>query len=158
MSLKTPEDKSKALKWVWSQIKMYIVSVTAGLGTIWGIAQIYLEDYIDQRIEINKEIDHQQNRPLREIIGEENSVPLEIVPYYISDQLIKIDSIEYNIIKFETKYIPFLENQMLISPMYRYLDENGVEYWMGPDRQSHGVIYDDENRPWVVYHGSKRYI
>jgi hypothetical protein len=151
--LKTPEEKKDALKWILSQIKIYAVAVAAAGASVWGIAEYYLEDYV--RSTATKVIEEKQgNKSFREILGEQLNLPTDMVPYYLSEKCIQLDSLTADIGKFQEVYMPYLEFQLSISPTYFYW-KDGIEFWMGPDGYGHGVMYDDKGK-WCVYHSQRR--
>lgn len=146
------ESKDKILgawKTVWKQVKFYTIATAGAVTTTWGIAEYCLEDYVRKTaIEVIEE--KHGNQSFREILSDQLDVPHDIVPYYIVDKFIALDSLISEIDKFEGKYGPYLDFQLRISPMYRYLDEDGVEWWMGPDRRPHGILFD-AGEAWCVY-------
>lgn len=157
MPLNTPEEKKNALKWILSQVKMYTLTVLAAGGTVWGVAEIYLETYVrDTAIEVIE--DKNGNKSFREILGEQLQIPTDLVPYHLTRKLTELDSLIKDIRNFEEEYLPYLERQTEITPIYRFIDSEGQEWWMGPDGYPHGVMYDEDGRAWCVYHNSKRYI
>jgi len=154
MPLKTSEEKKNALKWLLSQAKIYAIAVAAAGASVWGVAQYYLEDYVkDTATQIIEE--KNGNQSFREILGEQLDIPTDIVPYYLTGKITEIDSIESQITFFEESYVPFLEAQMKITVIYRYLDEVGDEWWHGYDDRNYRVNYDN-GHPWVVYHGHRK--
>ena len=154
MPLKTPEEKKNAVKWLWSQLKIYGIAVAAAGASVWGVAQYYLEDYVKEVATQVIEEAH-GNKSFREILGEQLDVPTDVVPYYLTGKIIEIDSIESQIHVFEENYVPFLESQMKITVIYRFLDEYGDEWWHGFDGRNYRVNYDN-GIPWVVYHGHRK--
>jgi len=153
MPLKTPEEKKNAVKWLINQVKVFGATIAVAFGTVWGIAQVYLEDYVTETVHQVLE-EKGATKSFREILGIEMGVPADIVPYHIVDRFNQLDSLSVEISKFETKYVPHLDFQLRISPMYRFLDEDGIEWWMGPDRRPHGVLFDN-GEAWCVYSNRK---
>ena len=154
MPLKTPEEKKNAIKWVVQQLKIYVIAVSTAFATVWGVAEIYLESYVrNTAIEIIEE--KNGNKSFREILGEQIGIPTDIVPYHLTEKLDALDSLVVHISEFEEEFMPYLEFQLSISPMYRFLDKDGVEWWMGPDGRPHGVLYDN-GKAWCVYSNAKR--
>lgn len=154
---KTTEEKRKAWQFVLSQIKAFGVvffsAITIVGGGMWYLVQNYLDGYIDNKIQ--EAFDTRQGKQsFREILGEQMSIPSDVVPYYLANKIVELDSLISEVETFEEEYISFLDFQMRISPMYRFLDENGIEWWMGPDRRPHGVLFD-EGKAWVVYSNKK---
>lgn len=154
MPLKTPEEKKNALKWLWNSLKLYGLIIVSGFGTVWGVAQYYLEDYVK---EVSAEVfeQMQDQKSFREILGEQLEIPTDIVPYFVTEKIIEIDSIQSQIKTFEQSYVPFLEAQMKITVIYRFLDELGDEWWHGPDGRNYRVNYDN-GQAWVVYHSHRK--
>lgn len=150
---KTPEEKKAALKWVIGLAKTYGVAIMAAGASVWGIAEVYLEDYVKDTVHQVLE-ETGRNKSFREILGDEMGVPTDLVPYHIVDRFDQLDSIVAEVTSFENKYVPHLDYQLRISPMYRFIDEDGVEWWMGPDRRAHGILYDD-GEAWCVYSNRK---
>ncbi len=156
MPLKTPEEKKNALKWMFNQLKVFGATAAVALASVWGVAEVYLEDYVKETV--NKVIEEKgSNKSFREVLGEEMGVPTDMVPYHIVDRFDQVDTLSMKIFRFETKYVEHLEFQLHITPIYCFVDENGIEWWMGPDGHPHGVMYEND-RKWVVYHGTKVYI
>lgn len=155
MTFKTPEDRKKVWTWVFKQVKLYLTTVIAILGTVWGVAEFYLQDFVDARVERHLIENQKKNKPLREIIGERLNLENEIVPYYMVTKFNEIDSLKKEVANFEEDYLPYLDWQLKITPMYRFLDEYGDEWWHGPDGKNYRVNYDD-GQPWVVYHSHRR--
>lgn len=154
MPFKTPEEKKTAVKWIWSQIKTYAAVVAAGGATVWGVAEYYLEDYVeDVATEIIEE--KTDKKSFREILGEQLEVPSDLVPYYVTSKFIALDSIISQVKAFEDKYMPILDAHMKITVIYRFIDEFGDEWWHGFDGRNYRVNYD-EGHPWVVYHGHRK--
>jgi len=153
MPLKTPEEKKNAVKWIINQLKIFGTTIVVGLGSVWGIAQYYLEDYVTETV--HKVLEEKgANKSFREILGEQLDIPTDIVPYHLTEKLNTIDSILVEVSEFEDKYKKHLDFQLRISPMYRFIDEDGIEWWMGPDRRPHGVLFD-EGKAWCVYSNRK---
>lgn len=157
MPLETSEEKKKALKWFVQQLKafgvVFFTAITIVGGGMWYVVENYLDSYVDNKIE--EAFDARQGKQsFREILGEQMNIPADVVPYYITEKFTVLDSLISEVDRFEEEYIEFLDFQMKISPMYRFLDENGVEWWMGPDRRPHGVLFDN-GEAWVVYSNRK---
>jgi len=153
MPLETPEEKKNAIKWFINQAKTYGVVVVSAFGTAWGIAQYYLEDYVTDTV--HKVLDEKgSNKSFREILGEQMNIPTDVVPYHLTEKLSTIDSILVEVTNFENKYKKHLDFQLRISPIYRFIDEDGIHWWMGPDRRPHGVLFDHDTA-WVVYSNRK---
>ena len=154
MPLNTPEEKKNAVKWLISQAKVFGITILAAFGTVWGVAEIYLESYVK---EVATQVIEETNgtKSFREILGEQLDIPTDIVPYHLTKKLIEIDSIESQILVFEESYIPFIESQMSITVIYRYLDEVGDEWWHGYDGRNYRVNYEN-GQPWVVYHSHRK--
>jgi hypothetical protein len=139
-----------------AQIKTFGITFIAALGCVWGVAEMYLETYV--RETATEVIEEQHGKKsFREILGEQFDVPTDIVPYYLAEKLIVLDSLMAEIDRFEGKYVPHLDYQMKITPMYRFLDDTGIEWWMGPDGRAHGVLYDN-GEAWCVYSNRKQVI
>lgn len=154
---KTPEEKKAALAWIISIAKKAgaTVAITVSLtgAGMWYVIENYLDDYIDEKV--HGIIDEQHgSQSFREILGEQMGVPTDLVPYHIVDRFDQLDSIVAEVTSFENKYVPHLDYQLRISPMYRFIDEDGVEWWMGPDRRAHGVLFDN-GEAWCVYSNKK---
>jgi len=153
MPLKTTEEKKDAIKWIVGLLKTYGVALVAAGASVWGIAEVYLEDYVKETVQ--KVLDERDGtQSFREILGEEMGVPTDMVPYHIVDRFDQLDSLSMEITKFENKYVPHLDFGLRVAPMYRYVDEDGMEYWMGPDRRGHGILHDN-GQAWCVYSGRK---
>lgn len=157
MPLKTSEEKRNAIKWLIQQVKAF--GVVAGIaittigGSMWYLVENYLDDYIDNKIE--EALNNRKGKQsFREILGEQMNIPSDVVPYHITGKFIELDSLISDVKSFEEEYMDYLDFQMKISPMYRFLDENGIEWWMGPDRKPHGVLFDERDA-WVVYSNKK---
>ena len=143
-------------KQAFTQIKTFAITFIAALTCVWGVAEIYLEKYVrDTAVEVIEE--QHGKKSFREVLGEQFDIPTDLVPYYITEKLIMIDSIINEVERFEGKYIPHMDYQMKITPMYRFLDETGIEWWMGPDGRPHGVLYDN-GEAWCVYSNRKQVI
>ena len=156
MPLKTAEEKKNALKWLLNNLKLYGITIAAAGASVWAVAQYYLEDYVKEvAIEIIEE--REEKKSFREILGDQLSIPEDVVPYYLTGKIVEIDSIKSEIKNFEEEYVPFLQNQMKITVIYRFLDEVGDEWWHGFDGRNYRVNYDD-GHPWVVYHGHRKEI
>jgi hypothetical protein len=151
MGIKTLEDKRNAIKWIIQQIKIYIVAVGAAGASVWGVAEYYLEDYVKETaIEVIEE--KNGNKSFREILGDQMDIPSDIVPYYLTDKLNALDSLVSHIEKFEEKYLPLIEKQDAIIPLYRYIEiETGQEYKIMPDGRPHPVMIDEYSIKWIVY-------
>jgi hypothetical protein len=153
----TPEEKKNAWKYVLSQIKafgvVFISAVTIVGGGMWYLVENYLDDYIDDKVEIALE-ERQGKKSFREILGEQMKIPSDIVPYHITEKFTELDSLISEVERFEKKYIGFLDFHMKITPLYRFLDENGIEWWNGPDGRPHGVLFDN-GEAWVAYSNKK---
>ena len=143
-------------KQAFAQIKLFGITFLAALGSVWDVAQMYLETYVKDTVNIVLE-EKNTTKSFREILGEEMGVPTDMVPYHIVDRFDQIDTLAVEISKFERTYVPHLDYQLRISPMYRFIDEDGMEYWMGPDRRAHGVLYDN-GEAWCVYSNAKKVI
>lgn len=152
--MKTPEEKKAAIKWMLSQIKIFGITFSAALACVWGVAEVYLEDYVrDTAIEVIEE--KTDKKSFRDILSDELRVSSDAVPYYLSGKLVEVDSLRNRVFSFQTKYKPLLDEQIKITVIYRYLDENGEEWWHGYDNRSYRVNYD-EGRAWVLYHGFRK--
>jgi len=154
MPLKTDEEKKNAWKIVLAQVKVFGVTVALGLGTIWGIVEIYLEDYVKEVATTVIE-ERSEKQSFREVLGEKLKVPADEVPYHVCVKLTQVDSLVSEIKRFEGAYVPFLEHQMNITVIYRYLDDIGDEWWHGYDNRDYRVNYDN-GVAWVVYHGFRK--
>ena len=154
MPLKTTEEKKKALKWVVNILKIYVPIIVAGIGTVWGFAKVYLDDYVREVVTEVIEEENQQES-FRDILGNQLNVPSDVVPYFITGKIVEIDSIQSQIMTFEKNYVPFLEAQMKITVIYRFLDELGDEWWHGPDGRNYRVNYEN-GQAWVVYHSHRK--
>jgi len=133
--MKTPEEKKAAIKWLISQAKIFGLTFSAALACVWGVAEFYLEDYVKQTAtEIIEE--KTSKKSFRDILSDEFSVSAEAVPYYLSGKLIEVDTLKNRVYSFQTKYRPILDEQIKITVIYRYLDENGEEWWHGYDNRS----------------------
>lgn len=152
--MKTPEEKKKAVKWILSLLKTYGIAVAAAGASVWGVAQYYLEDYVKEVATQVIEEAH-GNKSFREILGEQLDVPTDVVPYYLTGKIVEIDSIESQIQTFEESYVPYLEAQMEITVIYRFLDNVGDEWWHGFDGRNYRVNYE-KGQPWVVYHSHRK--
>ncbi|MHA1123747.1 MAG: hypothetical protein ACTSPC_13200 [Candidatus Heimdallarchaeota archaeon] len=154
MPLESPEEKKNAIKWIWKILSTYGLTVILGLGTVWGYLKVNLEDQIKKiTIDVLEEVNDKES--FRDILGDQLEIPSDVVPYYLTGKIIEIDSIESQIRTFEENYIPFLETQMKITVIYRFLDEVGDEWWHGFDGRNYRVNYDN-GQPWVVYHGHRK--
>lgn len=128
--------------------------MTAAGASVWGVAEVYLEDYVRKSaIEVIEE--KTDKKSFREILGEQMKIPADIVPYHITKKITDLDSLISDIQKFEDNYLPYLDFQMSIQPIYLYFDDAGIEWWMGPDGHPHGVMYDEKGK-WCVYHGQRK--
>ena len=152
--LKTPEEKKKAIKWIVSLLKTYGIAVAAAGASVWGVAQYYLEDYVKEVATQVIEEAH-GNKSFREVLGEQLDIPTDVVPYYLTGKIVEIDSIESQIQTFEESYVPYLEAQMKITVIYRFLDDVGDEWWHGFDGRNYRVNYEN-GQPWVVYHSHRK--
>ena len=66
-----------------------------------------------------------------------------------------LDSLITEIDKFRDEYLPHIEHEKSIIPLYRFIDiEDGQEYKMMADGRPHPVLYDN-GQAWIVY-GSRR--
>jgi hypothetical protein len=154
MPLKTAEEKKKAVKWILSILKSYGIPVVLGIGTVWGYCKVYIGDQIREiTIEVLEDLD--QKKSFREVLGEQLDVPTDVVPYYLTGKVIEIDSIKSQIQTFEESYVPYLEAQMKITVIYRFLDDVGDEWWHGFDGRNYRVNYEN-GKPWVVYHSHRK--
>jgi hypothetical protein len=156
--LETKEEKKKALTWIIQQAKVFGVTfftaITIVGGALWYVVENHLNDYIDDRV--SKVIDEKHGKKsFREILGEEMDIPSDIVPYTIVAKFSQLDSLIQDVHEFEEEYLPHLDFQMSITPMYRFIDKDGVEWWMGPDGRPHGVVYTNGDA-WCVYHSQKQ--
>lgn len=157
MPLKTPEEKKNAIKWLVIQLKTFGVGFVACVGAAWGVGEVYLEDYTREVIDTVLE-ERKENKSFRQILGEEMDIPTDMVPYILVEKINSLDSLMNNVQDFQDNYLPYLDFQLEISPMYRYIDNSGVEWWMGPDKRPHGVLYDDSGKAWCVYSNQKKII
>ena len=157
MPLQTREEKQKAIRWIIQQVKTFgvtfITAITVVGGALWYVVENYLDNYIDDRVHEAIQKD-QAHKSFREILGEEMDLPAEVVPYTLVSKINQLDTLIVDINDFKEEYLPYLEFQMSITPIYRFFDENGIEYWMGPDGKPHGVVYDNGDA-WCVYHSRK---
>lgn len=151
MPLKTPEEKQNAVKWVVSQLKVFGVTFVAAIATVWGVAEVYLEDYVkDTAISVIEE--KQGNKSFREVLGEEMDIPTDMVPYHLTAKIVELDSLIEHVKSFESKYLPVLVFQEGVIPLYRYVDiETGQEYQMMKDNRPHPILIDDNGIKWIVY-------
>jgi len=130
-----------------------ISTITVVGGGMWYVIENYLDTYVADKV--HSIIDEKNGKQsFREILGEQMNVPTDVVPYHITKKMEALDSLIKDIKKFEEEYLPYLEFQMSITPIYRYIDENGQEWWSGPDGRGHGVVYDNGDA-WCVYHGER---
>jgi len=153
--LKTPEEKKNAVKWLLIQLKTFGVGFVACITAAWGVGEVYLEDYtrsvIDQVLEERKE-----NKSFRQVLGEEMDIPSDLVPYHIVEKLNELDSIVKHLDQFENKYLPIIDFQQSIIPLYRYVEKaTGQEYKMEADNRPHPIMYDENGKAWIVY-GNRR--
>lgn len=160
MPLKTPEEKSKAVQWLLKQLKVFGVTVGLALSTVWGASLLYLEDYVEGKIQEHQqkiEEEERKSKPFREILGEALHVPSEVVPYHIAEKMIQFDSLISDVNEFEDEYLPILKAQQTQIWLIRYIElETGEErVWM-PDGRNYPVHYDQSGQDWVLYHGYRR--
>ena len=113
-------------KQAFAQIKVFGITFLAALGSVWGVAQLYLEDYVRETALTVIEEQH-GTQSFREILGEEMGVTSDKVPYHIMNRFDQLDTLAVEISRFENKYVPHLDYQLRISPMYRFIDEDGIE-------------------------------
>ena len=152
--MKTSEEKQAAIKWLLSQLKVFGLTFTAAMTTVWGVAEFYLEDYVKETAtQIIEE--RTDKKSFRDILSEELKVSSDAVPYYLSGKLVEVDTLNNRLFMFQTKYKPILDTQIKYTVIYRYLDENGEEWWHGYDNRSYRVNYD-EGKAWVLYHGFRK--
>jgi len=158
MTLKTLEDKKNAITWLVKQLKAFgvVAGITITLigSGMWYVISKYLDGYVDTKV--HSIIDEKNGKKsFREVLGEQLNVPTDAVPYYLSGKLVEVDSLFNEVKRFEESYIPFLDKQMTITVIYRYLDENGDEWWHGYDNRDYRVNYTD-GTAWVIYHGFRK--
>jgi hypothetical protein len=146
--------KKEVIKW--------LAGIISGILTVCSVSYAYittkLNDAIDNRIEVHEALQdslQREDKPFRELLGEALQVPSEVVHYHIGLKLAEVDSLQSNIEDFEEKYMPVIKRQMEITPLYRFLDETGEEFWNGPDGRQYRVMYEG-GQAWVVYHGHRR--
>ena len=154
MPLKTPEEKQKAIKWLLSQAKMFGITFVLATGSVWGVAEYYLEDYVENTVERVFE-EKSDSKTFREILGSELGLSPEKVPYYLVDKFGEVDTLIFRVFTFQSKYSPILERDLSKTKIERYLDGNGDEWWSGYDGRDYRVNYEN-GKAWVVYHGFRR--
>lgn len=155
MPLKTAEEKKKAIKWIIGQIKSFGIGLAASFVTVGAFvilkADPYIREVVDDTIKSKD-----GSKSFREILGEQMDVPSDVVPYYISDKIDLLDSLSSDINDFRNKYMPHIENEMSIIPLYGYIDiETGQEYRFMRDGRAHPVMIDTLNVKWMVYNNRR---
>ena len=158
MSLSVKEKISK----IWTKDNLFLVSKILGTfvglcGTLWIVAQIYLDDYVDNKIQQHEtEVRQRQEseKSLQELLSVAMDVPIEMVPYEIAFKLNDLDSLLVDVNRFSDVILPYIDHQMSWTiPRMEIEPITGDEYWIGRDGRPYQIIYSSEvGRIW--YHGS----
>jgi len=137
----------------WGHVIRFFSTIGVALGIVWGYAEVYLDNKIDNRIELYEKEEEERNKPFREILAEQMDIPIQMVPYEIVWKLEKLDSLLVDVDEFSETILPHIEKEMkCIRPRLEIDPETGEEWWYGKDGRKYQVIYND-NTGKIWYHG-----